>query len=178
MKKSKKKRVEPELEWRASRTVRRQEELYHHGESLATLRWTSLFDVAATGTARTGQWHLDRPRLLSRDVEIHTANAPYGTFSPGWTAEGTLWLEDGRTFRWVCEDFWQTRWTFVDEHENPVMHFVDTSGFLQERTAIVIPPSSLEESDRALLSILGRYLIALQARDTAAASAAVTAAVI
>jgi hypothetical protein len=174
--KRKRERVEPELEWRPT-GVKRQEALYHHGEPLATLQWESMWNVAATGAAKNGQWQLDRPKMLSSTVEIRTGDTLYGTFSPGWTSEGTLKLSTGSAYCWICEGFWQTRWAFIDTREKPVMRFEDTSGFLVERTAVEIPPSSISEHDRALLAILGRYLMALQARDTAAATAAITAAV-
>lgn len=176
VKRTKKKRINPELEWRPTGN-KRQEALYYHGEPLSMLQWASMWNVAATGTSKDGQWHLDRPRLLSQDVEIYAGETHYGTFSPGWTGDGSLTLVTGHTYRWMHQDFWHRRWAFVDALDTPVVQFEDTSGFLVERTAVFIPRSSISDQDRALLAILGRYLMALQARDSAATTAAVTAAV-
>ena len=176
VKRKKKQRIAPKLEWRPTGN-KRQEALYHRGEPVSTLQWASMWSLAATGTAKDGQWSLDRPRLLSRDVEIYAGETHYGTFSPGWTGDGSLTLATGHTYRWVHEDFWHNRWAFIDALDTTVMQFEDTSGFLVERTAVMIPKSQISELDRALLAILGRYLMALQARDTAATSAAITAAV-
>ena len=105
------------LEWCASRTVKRQDELRCGGEVLATLRWESMWSTLSTGTARMGRWTFERPGLLSRDIEVRIPgagdDAPWAVFSPGWTSEGTLCLADGRRFHWQCTDFWQTEWVFV-----------------------------------------------------------------
>jgi hypothetical protein len=172
----------PALEWRAARSVKRQDELRSDEQILATMRWESMWSTLATGTARAGQWSFERPRLLSRDIEVRipgtTDDAPWAVFSPGWTSEGTLCLADGRQFHWQCTDFWQTEWVFVSAAGEPLVRFTDTSGFLSQSTAVGIVRAKLSESDRALLVLLGHYLMVLQARDRAATTAAVTAAVV
>jgi len=176
VKRKKKQRVDPELEWRPTGN-KRQEALYHRGQPVSTLQWESMWNVAAVGTSKDGQWRLDRPRLLSQDVEIYAGETHVGTFTPGWTGDGSLALVTGHIYRWVYEDFWRQRWAFVDARDTPVIQFEDTSGFLVERTAVSIYKSEISDRERALLAILGRYLMALHTRDSAAASAAVTAAV-
>ena len=165
----------PILEWVESRTVRRQDELRIGDRLIATLRWHGWASTFAEGQARAGSWTFERPRLLSREVQVHVAGVegpPVAVFQPGWTEEGTLSFSDGRTMRWQCRDFWQTDWAFVDAADRAVMHFRDTSGFLHERTAAWTYRAGLSEADRAMLLILGRYLMVLQAQDRAAVAAA------
>jgi len=172
----KKQQSRPALEWRESRTAGRQDELYAAGQIVATLRWEGLFSTLATGTARTEQWTFERPRLLSRDVEVWVAgqDAPVAVFSPGWTEDGKLSYTDGRTLYWRGTNFWRTEWVFCDVHGGPLIRFEDTSGLFKKTTTVGPARAGLSEADRALLALLGRYLIVLQDRDRAAVVAAIT----
>jgi hypothetical protein len=137
------------------------------------MEWKGIFSTLATGRARTGQWTFERPRLLSREIEVYDAQTgDLITFSPGWTGEGVLTLMDGHRFHWYSTNFWRTRWIFVDADEQPLMQFVDTSGLFRENAAVRIYASNLAEKERSLLLLLGWYLVKLQRRDSAAAAAA------
>lgn len=165
----------PVLEWVESRTVKRQDELRIGDRMIATLRWGGWGSTFAEGRASTGSWTFERPRLLSRDVQVHlssTEGPSVGVFHPGWMEEGTLYLADGRTMRWKSRDFWRSEWAFVDAAGQIALRFRDTSGLLHERTAAWTYKAGLSEADRAMLLILGRYLMVLQARDRAATVAA------
>ena len=174
------KSTQPTLEWQESTTVRRQDELCLGDEVLATLRWAGMLSTMATGTARTGRWTFERPRLLSHEVEVRdTASGDgVGVLSPRWTGDATLTLADGRTFEWASTNFWRSEWTFSDAHNQPLVLFVDTSGLLRRRTAIEIVRSGLSEPDRALLVLLGHYMMEMQRRDTAAVTAAIVPTVV
>jgi hypothetical protein len=170
--------AEPTLEWRESRTVKRQDELRIGDQLIATLRWGGWGSTFATGRARAGSWTFERPRLLSKEVQVHIAGAakgpPVAVFIPGWTEEGTLSFADGRTMHWQSRDFWQTEWAFVDAEGRTAARFSDTSGFLEQRTAAWTYKAGLSKVDRAMLLILGRYLMVLQAQDRAAMTVAAT----
>jgi hypothetical protein len=166
----------PLLEWRESRKVRRQDELCLGDQTVATLRWGGWGSTFAEGRARAGSWTFERPRLLSREVQVHVAGTkgpPIAVFIPGWTEEGTLSWADGRTMRWQSRDFWRTDWVLVDAEGRTAARFEDTSGFLERRTIAHTYKTGLSEADRAMLLILGRYLMVLQAWDTAAVVAAI-----
>jgi hypothetical protein len=158
------------------------DELRYGDEVVATMRWESVFSTLATGTARHGSWTFERPRILSREVEVRLAGAaedePFGIFSPGWTAEGTLVLADGRRFHWQCLNFWATEWQFTSAAGDPLVRFVDTSRLLEQSTEVGIARAGISEQDRALLVLLGHYLLVLHGRDTAAAAAAASTAAI
>jgi len=164
----------PTLEWRESRTRKRCDELHlgDDGQTIAEMQWKGMFSTFATGHARTGQWTFERPRLFSREIEVYdTQTGTVSIFSPGWTREGVLTLDDGRRFHWQSTNFWGTRWVFVDAEGQPLAQFVDTSGFIRNRAAVGISAAALAEKDRALLLLLGWYLITLQRRDAAAIAA-------
>jgi len=174
-------RARPAVEWRESRTVKRQDELHTPDGILATLRWASAFSYLATGEAGGRQWHMDRPRFFSREVEVRAAGAegdpPQAVYHPGWTGGGKLYFADGRVWQWYPTNFWQTQWVFADQSERVLVQFADTSRLFEQSAAVTFVDPGLAETDRALLLVLGRYLLALQARDTAAVAAATSAAV-
>ena len=185
MKRKRKKRTprgRPAVEWRESRTVRRQDELHTADGILATLRWASAFSYLAAGEAGGKQWRLDRPRLFSREVEVRVAGSdvgePFAVYYPGWTPGGQLQLADGRTLHWSPTNFWQTQWAFTDASERVLMQFEDTSRLFEQSAAVTFLHPGLAEADRVLLLVLGRYLLALQSRDNAAAAAATSATVV
>jgi hypothetical protein len=170
----------PVLEWRESRKIKRQDELRLGDQTVATLRWGGWGSTFAEGRARARSWTFERPCLLSREVHVHVAgvkSSPIAVFVPGWTEEGTLSCADGRTMRWQSRDFWRTEWAFVDAEGRTAVRFEDTSGFLEQRTIAHTYKTGLSEADRAMLLILGRYLMVLQAQDQAAVTAAVVAAI-
>jgi hypothetical protein len=164
------------LEWRESRTAKNQDELRLGDKILATLRWEGLLSKRAFGASPEGQWTFDRPGLLSRDVKVWTGegDAPVAVLGFGWTGDATLELADGRIFRWASTNFWQTRWAFTDGAGTPFACFADNSGFLERRTVVEAISSELSAPDRALLVLLGRYLMVLQSEDAAAGAAAAT----
>jgi len=175
-------RERPAVEWRESRTAKRQDELHTPDGVLATLRWAGMFSYFATGGTGDRQWQFDRPRLLSRDVEVRAAGAdqgePFARYHPGWWPGGELYLADGRVLHWAPTNFWQTQWVFTDETERVLVQFVDTSRLFEQSAAVTYVDRGLRETDRALLLVLGRYLLALQARDSAAIAASASTAAI
>lgn len=183
MKRKKRERREkerPALEWRESATVKRQDELCTHDAVVATLRWAGMLSNYATGTAQAGQWTFDRPRVFARDVEVRRvgpdAKVPYAVYYPNWSPGGRIEFAHGRTIQWGPTNFWQTQWVFADEADMTLLQFEDTSRLFRESAAVTFVRPGLSEDDRALLLLLGRYLMALQSRDNAAIAAATTAA--
>jgi hypothetical protein len=170
--------------WRESRKVRRQDELRLGDRVAATLRWQGLLSTFATGRTMLGAWTFDRPRLLSRDVEVRDAasNALVATYRERWRGDGTLEFTDGRAIDWAPTNFWQTDWAFFDADDRPLISFVDTSRWFEARTRVTYhrvarADAQLSASDDALLTTLGRYLTVLKRNDTAAIAAS-TAAVV
>jgi hypothetical protein len=173
VRKKKRKRYLDQWEWRESRTAKRQDEL-HFGERVAaTLRWQGLLSNLAYAHSPEGEWTFDRPRILSREVEIRDAesNALVAILYVRWTGDATLEFADGRTIDWSPTNFWQTRWAFFDNDERALISFVDTSRLLEARTAVTFYRSGLSEQESALLTLFGRYLMILHRNDSAAIAA-------
>ena len=146
---------EPQVwEWHESRTDRRQDEFRFGDRIYATLRWDSRFSRLACAQAAEGRWTFDRPRLLSRDVEIRANETVIAVYHEKWAGDGTLKFVNGHAIAWEPTDFWQTRWTFYDDEHGPLVTFVDTSGLLEQRERVTFGPSGLLKSDVALLVTL------------------------
>lgn len=167
-------------EWRESRTAKRQDELYRGERIAVTLRWQGWLSTLAHAHSAEGAWTFERPHILSRDVEVRDAetNDLVAMLYVRWTGEGTLKCTDGCTVDWAPTNLWQSHWAFFDAKDRALISFVDTSGLLEIRSLVNFYPSSLSAADSTLLTALGRYLIVLQRRDTAAATAAATSATV
>jgi hypothetical protein len=178
------------LQWRESRTVKRLDELRLGDEIKATLRWAGPFSKLAYARSRNGRWAFDRPRLLSRDVEIRDAKTPSSSqsaphadtlvavYHEKWTGEGTLEFVDGRAYDWAPTDFWQTRWAFFGTDDRPLVAFADTSGLFEQTAQVTLHHRGLSPADFELLVTLGRYLMVLKREDVTVATAASTAAIV
>ena len=180
MKRKRKKRTErerPAVEWRESRTAKRQDELHTPEGILATLRWAGVFSYAASGQAGGKQWHFDRPRIFSRDVEVRDAQS--GTLvallRAGWTGDGMLETADGRAFYWTYNNFFRTKWSFSTASGEQLVRFYDDSRLFEKRAVVEVASQTLPTGDRDLLLLLGWYLMTLADRDSASAAAAAAA---
>jgi hypothetical protein len=177
VRKKKRNRYLDRWEWRESRTARRQDEL-HLGERVAaTLRWQGLLSNLAYAESSEGQWIFDRPRILSRDVEIRdgASNTLLAMLHVRWTGDATLEFADGHTIDWSPTNFWQTQWAFfrtVDgDDEQALISFFDSSRLLETRTTVTYHRSDLSAEQSALLTLFGRYLMILHRNDSAAVAA-------
>ena len=148
-------------EWRESRTVKRLDELRWGERSGATLRWEGLFSKRAYAQTAEGQWTFDRPRLLSRDVEVWAGDQLVAVHRTRWTGEGTLEFADGHAYDWAPTNFWQTRWAFFGADDTALIGFDDTSRLFEYTAAVTYWASDLPAADSALLTALGHYLMVL-----------------
>jgi hypothetical protein len=167
-------------QWRESKTVKRQDELVCGDRILATLRWEGWASTVAFAASAKGGWVFERPRLLSRDVEVRDGRSDrlVAVYMPGWLdAGGKLQFGDGRVLRWTADNFWRTKWLLVDASSDELLlSFEDTSGFFKTGALVRPMASARWASERVLLALLGWYFMALGRRDAAAAAATVTAA--
>ena len=141
-----KRKLKPEVnawEWHESRTTKRQDELRFEDRVFATLRWEGPFSRLAYARSPEGQWTFDRPRLLSRDVEIKVGDTVIAVYHEKWTGDGTLEFADGRAYDWAPTNFWQTRWVFFDAGDKPLIAFDDTSGLFEQRAQVTFWRSDL-----------------------------------
>ena len=173
MRKKKRRRYLDQWEWRESRTARHQDEL-HLGERVAaTLRWQGLLSNLAHAETPEGRWTFDRPRVLSRDVEVRDAatDAIIAILHVRWRGDATLEFADGGNVEWAPTNFWQTQWAFFDNTDRALISFDDTSRLLEARSAVTYHTSDLSAEENALLTTFGRYLMMLHRNDSAAVAA-------
>jgi hypothetical protein len=179
VRKKKRKRYPDWWEWRESRTARRTDEL-HLGERVAaTLHWQGMLSNLAHAHSSEGAWIFDRPRMLSRDVEVRDAatDALIAVLHVKWTGNATLEFADGGHLEWAPTNFWQTQWAFFSTggadagSERALISFDDTSRLLETRTAVTYHTSDLSDEESALLTLFGRYLMVLHRKDSAAVAA-------
>jgi hypothetical protein len=169
----KRKAYPDQWEWRESRTARRTDEL-HFGERVAaTLRWEGLLSNRAYADSPDGQWIFDRPRVLSRNIEVREGetNKLIAVLYVRWTGDATLEFTDGRTIDWAPTNFWQTQWAFFGADEQAIISFVDTSRIMEARSAVTFHRKYLSDKESALLTTFGRYLMVLHRNDAAAVAA-------
>lgn len=160
------------LEWREAK---KQDELRAGDQVSATLRWQGWTSTLAYGRTAADRWTFDRPKLLSKEVEVRIPGReePIAIFWPRLLGDsGKLRMADGRAFHWSATDFLATRWVFADASGEELVRFHDTSGLLERRALVSFGDPALPAVDRGLLVLLGRYLAVLHARDTAAVVAA------
>jgi hypothetical protein len=178
VRKKKRKTYLDRWEWRESRAERHLDEL-HLGERVAaTLRWQGWLSTLAHARTPEGQWAFERPRILSRDIEIRdaTTDAIVANLYVSWMGHGTLEFADGGAVEWAPTNFWQTQWAFFDAQDDALISFDDTSGFLEARSAVTFYSSDLSAEESALLTTFGRYLMMLHRRDSAAVAASAASA--
>lgn len=158
------------------RTVKnRREELLAGDTPIGGLAWRGWFSVQATGAVAGNEWVMDRPGFFRQRIEIRPAGAaePEALFEPRWTGtSGTLHLSGGRTYGWKSTSFWGTRWQWQNTSGAPVMRFHHHGGFFRQRATVELLDLNIESRERALLLLLGWYLISLHNMDSAAVVAA------
>jgi len=178
VRKKKHKRYLDQWEWRESRTARRVDEL-HLGERVAaTLHWQGWLSNLAHAETPEGGWTFDRPRILSRDVEVRDAASGeiIAMLHVKWRGDATLEFADGGSVDWAPTNFWQTQWAFFDAEERALISFDDTSRLLEARSAVTYHTSDLSDEESALLTTFGRYLMMLHRNDSAAVAASAASA--
>lgn len=153
-------------------------ELRVSDEVVATLQFQRA-SLAAGETAEE-QWTFKREGFWHPQVTVRVAgsDANVAVFKPAWTGGGTLELPQGRLLRFGAANFWHSQWDWSDPESKPLVHFKSHAGLLKMEGEVGIEPEAATQSDLPLLVVLGWYLLILFARDSAAASAGSTAAIV
>jgi hypothetical protein len=153
------------LHWVQPRAMSRQFELRQDGDVVATLKFgTSNGSLARVETA-DGAYTFKRVGFFRPEVTIRRAGAgeDLGRFSPSWNGGGTVALADG-VYGFKCSSFWASLWTMSRAGGEPAVSFKLNSGLLKLGAQVTFGAPC---AGRALLALLGGYLMVLMADDAA-----------
>jgi hypothetical protein len=163
-----------ELEWKPRSLLSRIHDLVDPettgGEPYATLQWRPGFMLQGPAEVESGdgRW-IFRSRGFFRESVLVLAEdgiTQLAAFRRCWR-RGVLRLEDGREFTWRRESFLSSAWRFEDGNGTPVVRFRSRFSFPRSLTRVEIEATAAPAADRALLSCLGWYLLALSRRRAA-----------
>ncbi len=173
------------LYWVQPHALRRRFELRDpDGDLVATLRFERTLGTLATAESAAGTWTFKRTGFLNPQVTVRHAGleANLAVYQPRFWGGGRLSLADGRAYDWEAFNLWRTQWGFVAPGGQRLFVLRPGSETSQltdlfKKQAIVEFESPGEAADLLLLMIcLGWYLLVMYYEDSAATSAAVTAA--
>ena len=167
-----------ELIWAPARTAKRTYELRVDDHILATLSQPSAWRQNRVAVSADGRWSFARvgffrQRLVIADADTGAEVASMS--SQDWKRQGTLTMPDGRRYEWRNGSFWGSKWAWLDESGQPVMHFKQFGSF-RLQCAVVIEPQAASDPRLTFLAALGWYLMLLAHQDSVVAATAATTA--
>jgi hypothetical protein len=138
-------------------------------ETLATLRFRSMWGTFATGETAEGQWTFKRVGFFQNRVTVRTpgSDTEVGVFVNNWTMGGTLELPDGRKYRGNT-NFWMTSFALVDEEDRRIVSFRRIGGIASLSAAVEIEPAGAHLRELPWLVLLGWYVAVMLHQDAAA----------
>jgi hypothetical protein len=163
--------VAARLEWTQPGVLHRDFALLADGEQIASLRFRSAFGTLATAESADGCWTFKRAGFWQRRVTVRAcgSEADLATFQNNtWNGGGTLHMADGRAFR-ATTNFWQTRYEFLDEQDEPLVRF-NIGGVFHMSAVVEILPAAHGLLEAPLMAMLGWYLAIMMHDDAAAAA--------
>jgi hypothetical protein len=140
-------------------------------ETVAALRFRSLWGSFATAESGDGCWTFKRVGFLHTRVTIRACDSEneLAVFRNNtWSGGGTLELPDGRRLQ-ADTNFWMTKYGFATEMGEPLVRFTKIGGLLSWSSNVEVLPTGAALSDAPWLPMLGWYL-AIQMRKDSAAS--------
>ncbi len=167
-----------ELEWVQPSAWKNRYELHNtDGEIVASIQRHGWMQHNAEVDALGNRWLFERRGIFRYHINIRSAvtgDEP-ARFDYNWSGDGgVLTFTDGRRFRWQRGNWLATKWTWVNELDEPVMGF-QTGGLFRLNGEIDIDPDvTMKSRVLPLLLFLGWFLIALHRDDSAAVVVAVS----
>ena len=136
------------------------------GSAVATMRRPSMWKTAVEIEAVGNRWRFERKGFWQNRIEATSIGTGElaATFHAGMT-RGKVELVDGRVFHWQQSNWWGTKWSWTDEHGEPIMGF-QTGGAFRLNGELNLDPQVMEAKTMSLLVFLGWYLIVLAHEDS------------
>ena len=168
------------LHWVQQKILGRVYELRADESVIAVLSFPSAFSTHVETENTLQCWSFKRRGFSKKHIVIHKAQSRNGfaTFTQHLLGNGTLQLEDGRSFQWAPVNFWHNQWMFYQAGDIPAVRFLTgcrefkIANLFKTQADIEIVDSSLDDELLCLLLSLGFYLLVIQSNRTASAAAA------
>ncbi len=167
-----------QMKWEQPSFFKMEYELHANDLVVATLRFRSSWGTFATAESADGCWTFKRVGFWQTRATIRpcSSEAEIASFKNNtWSSGGTLELPDGRQYR-ANTNFWQSKYSFTDPAGQPMVQYSHVGGF-KLSGLVDIDPSARQVPELPWMVMLGWYLVIMMHQDSAAATAAVTAAV-
>ncbi len=162
------------LTWIQKGALHAEHELRAGDEVVATLQWPKALGTLALAVTAESRWTLKRAGFLRPRVTVRSEGheSDLAVYTPAAWRDGAVVFADGRRYFWTHVHFWRGEWAFTTDAEFPVVTFRTHHGLLKASAEVEIAPTAPRRDDVPLLTVLGWYLLALMAQDTAVATAA------
>ncbi len=173
------------LEWVQPKTMERGFELRAGGQTVAVLEFQSPFGSLAVAACGSERWTLKRVGFFRPHVTIRREGEPtdLAIYQPKWfSSEGVLEFSAGATYIWRTANFWATRYVLARPDGQVLISYQNgldenqLKDLFKNQSRVEIDPAAGGLAELPLLVCMGWYLIILHAEDSAAATAAATAA--
>lgn len=168
------------LHWVQQKVLGRTYELKADEDVIAVLSFPSAFSTQVDSENTLQCWSFKRRGFPKKQILIRKAHSTdnFGIFTQYLLGDGTLQLDDGRSFQWAPINFWHNQWMFYQAGDVPAVRFLTgshefkLSNLLKTQADIEIVDTSLDDEMLCLLISLGFYLLVIQSNRTAVTAAA------
>jgi hypothetical protein len=166
--------VDSELIWRRPSATKMEYELRAGDETIATVRFRSMWGSFATGESADGCWTFKRVGFWQTRATIRPCGSDIdiATFRNNtWSGGGSLELSDGQKFL-ATTNFWQTNYEFQTQAAAPLFR-LKSHGFLLLSAQLEILPLARSMPELPWMAMFGWYSLVMMHSDAGAAAAAV-----
>jgi len=155
--------------WVQPKSTRREYELRAGGERMAGLRRVKMLGSLAEADTGDGHWTLKRQGFLRPYVSVRRAGAEdeFAKLHFSWLGDGSLHFRDGRVYAWKRK-FWTGQYLFATEKGEELVVLNPTLALLKVGAKVTIHPSDIDNSQLALLAVIGWYVMLLGFDEAAA----------
>jgi hypothetical protein len=171
-------RTDQELKWVQPSTFKMAYELRSGEEVVAALRFRSAFGSLATAESLDGCWTFKRVGFFQTRATIRLCGTEQelAVFRNNtWSSGGTLEFPGGSKLQ-ATTNIWQTNLEFRGEDGELLVRF-KSGGLIHLSAQVVIPAQAAGRPELPLLVLFGWYLTVMMHQDSAATTAATTAAI-
>lgn len=167
--------AQQEMKWEQPSAFKEQYELHVGDETIATLRFRSMWGSLANAESLDGCWSFKRVGFFKTHVTVRPCDSEQdiAVYYPNtWSQGGTIEFPDGRKYK-ASTNFWMTKVDITDETDSVVIRY-NIGGFFRQSALVEVMPSPLRLPELPMMVMLGWYLIILMHQDAGAAAAAVS----